>query len=78
MKGKLKHCDNPAPAGGDLCPCNQSPNETSCSGLVALIEEPCNLGPCEGNRIISWTVNFMSILYRSILLDDHYLNRKSE
>ena len=42
------YCDSPPPSGGDLCPCNQSVNEKNCTGLFAEIEEPCNLGTCEG------------------------------
>ena len=47
IKRKMKYCDNPPPAGGDLCPCNNL-NEVRCNGLEAVIEEPCNEQPCEG------------------------------
>ena len=49
IKQKFKYCDKPAPAGGALCSCNAA-NETSCSGLDATIQEPCNEGPCEGKE----------------------------
>ena len=37
-----KHCDNPTPQGGNLCPCNDTdPNEINCDGVSASIEIPC-------------------------------------
>ena len=52
IKRKRKICDNPAPAGGDLCPCDD-PN--GC--LEDVIEESCNEGPCQGKT------NFPTIYY---------------
>ena len=46
IRTKRKICDSPAPAGGELCPCNAT-NEVSCTGLQAVIEEPCNEQACE-------------------------------
>ena len=53
VKIKKKYCDSPPPSGGELCPCDQSMNEKNCTGLSATIEEPCNLGTCEGNTDLS-------------------------
>ena len=46
------HCDSPAPAGGNVCPCDD-PNAKNCTGLEAVIEEPCNEGPCEGKSCLN-------------------------
>ena len=55
------YCDSPPPSGGDLCPCNQSVNEKNCTGLFAAIEEPCNLGTCEGKIDLSYNLPFIPL-----------------
>ena len=51
---KLKYCDDPTPTGGDFCPCNSTnPYEVECDGIYAVIEEPCNEGPCESKFFFS-------------------------
>ena len=43
-----KYCDDPKTAGGDTCPCNATnPNEKSCDGVEAVIEEVCVNEPCK-------------------------------
>ena len=59
FKTKKKVCDSPLPSGGELCPCNQSVNETICTGLYAIIEEQCNPGTCEGNTDLSNMMSFI-------------------
>ena len=47
VKSMTKHCDDPKTAGGDKCPCNATnPEEKSCDGKEAVIEEVCVNEPC--------------------------------
>ena len=56
IRSKKKYCDNPTPAGGRNCLCNENdPTEVTCDGggsvgygLEATIEVPCNEDPCQG------------------------------
>ena len=50
----MKYCDNLVPSGGEVCPCNLTTYETSCTGLNATIEEPCNLETCQGGYTRTW------------------------
>ena len=71
-KRKIKHCDNPAPAGGDLCPCNDNdPNEISCNGLKSVIEEPCNEQPCESKSL---TRIFLTIYFHINICEPKFNN----
>ena len=38
-----------------------SMNEKNCTGLSATIEEPCNLGNCEGNIALSNMMSFIPV-----------------
>ena len=48
VKSITKYCDDPMTAGGDTCPCNATnPNEKSCDGVEAVIEEVCVNETCK-------------------------------
>ena len=57
-KTKMKYCDSPSPAGGELCPCNDNdPNEISCNGFESVIEEQCKEQPCESKSLRNTSQN---------------------